>query len=179
MEFIERARAIIPDVEIAGDIIVGFCTETEEDYESTRALLEKVRFKNNFVFHYSPRPGTVAIDRFEDDVPRDVKKRRLNALLDLGQRISGEVHQSYEGKVIDVFVEKLSPQTVKKRGVELKWEETSVQLSGRTSGDLICVFEVDSAEIAEQMLGTIVQIEITGSAPLLLQGVLRTVIMSK
>jgi len=181
LEFIERARAIIPDVEIAGDIIVGFCTESEEDYEATRTLLEIVRFKNNFVFHYSPRPGTVAIDRFEDDVPREVKKRRLNALLDLGQRISGEVHQSYEGKVIDVFVEKLSPQTVKNRGVggvELKWEETKVQLSGRTSGDLICVFEVDSAEIAEQMLGTIVQVEITSSAPLLLQGTLHTATMS-
>ncbi|HIB50916.1 MAG TPA: MiaB/RimO family radical SAM methylthiotransferase, partial [Phycisphaerales bacterium] len=58
LKFVERARLILPDVEIAGDIIVGFCTETDEDFEATKLLLETVRFKNNFVFHYSPRPGT-------------------------------------------------------------------------------------------------------------------------
>ena len=179
LEFIERARRIIPDVEIAGDIIIGFCSESEEDYEATRELLKTVRFKNNFVFHYSPRPGTVAIDRFEDDVPTDVKRRRLNALLDLGASISAEVHQSYEGRVVDVFVEKISPKSAKQRGVELKWEEMKVQLSGRTSGDLICVFEVDSEEMAQNLLGTIVQVEITGSAPLLLQGVFKSAVLSK
>ncbi len=179
LEFIDRARKIIPDVEIAGDIIIGFCSESEEDYEATRELITKVRFKNNFVFHYSPRPGTVAINRFEDDVPREVKKRRLNALLDLGAKISAQVHQSYEGREVDVFVEKVSPQSVKQRGIELKWEEKKIQLSGRTSGDLICVFDVNSEAKAKKLLGTIVQIEITGSAPLLLKGVLTTTILSK
>ena len=179
LEFIKRARRIIPDVEIAGDIIIGFCSESEEDYEATRELLKTVRFKNNFVFHYSPRPGTVAIDRFEDDVPRTVKKRRLNALLELGASISAKVHQSYEGNIVDVFVEKVSPQSTKQRGVELKWEEKKIQLSGRTSGDLICVFEVDSQESVKNLLGTIVQVEITGSAPLLLRGVLQTAVLSK
>jgi len=178
-EFIDRARAIIPDVEIAGDIIVGFCSETEEDHEETKALLEKVRFKNNFVFHYSPRPGTVAIDRFSDDVPRDVKKRRLNELLALGAQISAEVHQGYEGTSVDVFVEKISPRSAKKQSVELKWENNTVQLSGRTSGDLICVFDVDSAQTAENLLGTIVCIKITESASLLLQGTLEPAFMAR
>jgi tRNA-2-methylthio-N6-dimethylallyladenosine synthase len=170
LDFIERARTIIPDVEIAGDIIVGFPTETEEDYEATCALLRKVRFKNNFVFHYSPRPGTVAIDRFEDDVPRDDKRRWLNSILALGAEISGGVHKEYEGKAVDVFVERLSPKTKKNAGVELMWESGKVQLSGRTQGDLICVFDVDSEEEANKLMGTVVQVVVTNSAPLLLQG---------
>ena len=170
VDFIERARSIIPDVEIAGDIIIGFPTETEEDYKHTCSLLEKVRFKNNFVFNYSPRPGTVAIDRFEDDIPRDVKRRRLNALLKLGSRISSTVHQQYEGKEVDVFVERLSPKSTRTRGVELKWEKKTIQLSGRTSGDLICVFNVDSEEEANSLIGEIITLKVTKSAPLLLFG---------
>ena len=172
LEFIERARKIIPEVEIAGDIIVGFPTETEEDYEATCELIRKVGFKNNFVFHYSPRPGTVAIDRFEDDVPREDKRRWLNSILALGSEISGEVHKQYEGKTVDVFVERLSPKMTKNKGVKLMWESSKVQLSGRTQGDLICVFDVDSKEIANDLIGTVVEVEVTNSAPLLLLGAL-------
>jgi len=171
LEFIERARKIIPDVEIAGDIIVGFPTETEEDYEATCELIRKVRFKNNFVFHYSPRPGTVAIDRFEDDVPKENKRRWLNSILALGSEISGEVHKTYEGKTVDVFVERLSPKATKNAGVELMWESGKVQLSGRTEGDLICVFDVESQAEATLLMGKVVPIQITDSAPLLLSGV--------
>jgi tRNA-2-methylthio-N6-dimethylallyladenosine synthase len=171
LEFIERARKIIPDVEIAGDIIVGFPTETEEDYEATCDLIRRVRFKNNFVFHYSPRPGTVAIDRFEDDVPRADKRRWLNSILELGSEISGKVHKQYEGKTIDVFVERLSPKTTKHAAVELMWESGKVQVSGRTEGDLICVFDVDSVEEANALMGTIVSVTVVKSAPLLLFGV--------
>jgi tRNA-2-methylthio-N6-dimethylallyladenosine synthase len=173
LAFIDRARAIIPDVEIAGDIIVGFCGETEEDYLATRALLEKVRFKNNFVFHYSPRPGTVAIDRFEDDVPREVKKRRLNALLALGSEISAGVHKAYEGKIVDVFVERLSPKTTKRKGVELKWEKPKIQMSGRTMGDLICVFDIPEGSEPNEYLGKNIIVKVNTSAPLLLSGQFR------
>ncbi len=178
LEFVDRARTIIPDVEIAGDIIVGFPTETEEDFQATVNLINRVRFKNNFVFHYSPRPGTVAINRFEDDVSRDVKRQRLNELLEIGSDMSGEVHQAYVGKTIDVFVEKISPKEHKRKGVELRWESTKVQLSGRTAGDLICVFDVDN-EVAKTMVGKIVKVEITGSAPLLLKGKLFATQMAK
>jgi tRNA-2-methylthio-N6-dimethylallyladenosine synthase len=132
-----------------------------------------VRFKNNFVFHYSPRPGTVAIDRFEDDVPREYKRRWLNSILELGAEISGDVHKAYEGKTVDVFVERLSPKTTKNAGVELMWENGKVQLSGRTQGDLICVFDVDSEEEANKLIGTVVSVQVTSSAPLLLQGTIR------
>ena len=75
------AREMMPDVCIASDFIVGFPTETEEDFLATRELVRECRFKNSFIFKYSPRPGTVAIDRFSDDVPDDVKRRRNNELL--------------------------------------------------------------------------------------------------
>ena len=172
LDFIHRARSIIPDVEIAGDIIVGFPTESDEDFEATCTLLKSVRFKNNFVFHYSPRPGTVAIDRFPDDVPRNVKKHRLNHLLTLGATLSSEVHREYEGKMVEVLVERISPKSTRKSTIELKWESSTVQLSSRTSGDLICVFDVESEEVANNLLGTIVQVEVTGSASLLLSGTL-------
>ena len=84
-----------------------------------------VLVKNNFIFHYSPRPGTVAIERFEDDVPRSVKKERLNALLSLTGDLSAKVHSGYKGKTVDVFVEKISPQSTKNQ-VELKWAEDRV-----------------------------------------------------
>jgi len=170
LEFIDRARTIIPDVEIAGDIIVGFPTESDEDYEATRSLLKKVRFKNNFVFHYSPRPGTVAIDRFEDDISRDVKRSRLNALLALGGEISEEVHAAYEGKEVEVFVDRVSPKSTKNAGIELKWEKPAIQLSARTKGDLICVFDIPAGSDPTDYLGTNIFVKITHSGPLLLSG---------
>ena len=170
LEFIDRARSIIPDVEIAGDIIVGFPTETDEDYEETLALIKKVRFKNNFVFHYSPRPGTVAIDRFEDDIPRDVKKSRLNNLLAIGSEISAEVHRAYEGKEVEVFVERVSPRSSKNSGIELRWEEPLIQMSGRTRGDLICVFDLPKGTDPTSFLGKTVFVKILKTAPLFLSG---------
>ncbi|MDP7005820.1 MAG: MiaB/RimO family radical SAM methylthiotransferase [Phycisphaerales bacterium] len=170
LDFVDRARTIIPDVEIAGDIIVGFPSETEDDYKATCDLISRVRFKNNFVFHYSPRPGTVAINRYEDDIPRDVKRRRLNTILELGAKIGSEVHQQYVGKTIDVLVECVSPKSEKNNSIELKWEKKNTQLSGRTSGDLICVFDVDSDDEVNFLIGTIVPVKIESSAPLLLKG---------
>jgi tRNA-2-methylthio-N6-dimethylallyladenosine synthase len=170
LEFIDRARAIIPDVEIAGDIIIGFPTETDEDYEATRALLKRVRFKNNFVFHYSPRPGTAAIDRFKDDVPRDIKKERLNSLLALGGEISAEVHAAYVGKEVEVFVEKVSPWSAKNTTIELKWEKPKIQMSGRTMGDLICVFDIPEGSEPNEYLGKNILVKVDTSAPLLLSG---------
>jgi tRNA-2-methylthio-N6-dimethylallyladenosine synthase len=89
VEFVERARSFLPDVSMAGDIIVGFPTETEVDFDMTRELMRQVRFKNHFIFKYSPRPGTTADDRLPDDVGEAVKRRRNNELLALQADISG------------------------------------------------------------------------------------------
>ena len=82
----DRAREIVPDITLATDFIVGFCGETQEEHEASLALIERCRFKNIFVFKYSPRPATVADKRELDDVPDAVKRRRN---IDLHQRQEG------------------------------------------------------------------------------------------
>ena len=177
-DFIQRARHFMPEVSIAGDIIVGFPGETEEDVEATRSLIERVGFKNNFIFKYSPRPGTVAASRFEDDIPDSTKRRRLNSLLDTQAEVSRDVHASWVGKGVDVFVEKISEQSRKQQAAEglgtrkitLGWEKPPIQLSGRTGGDLITVFDLPTGMNAESLIGRIVKLEIESSSPLLLKG---------
>jgi tRNA-2-methylthio-N6-dimethylallyladenosine synthase len=174
LEFAERARAALPDVCIAGDVIVGFCGETEAEYEETRTLLEAVRFKNNFIFKYSPRPGTAAFDRLADDVPEPVKRRRNNELLALQAEISAAVHTEYVGRTVDVFVGQVSEKAARRGGgVELGWETPAgpgVQMSGRTGGDLITVFDLPDGRRPEDLIGRIVPVRVTGAGPLLLRG---------
>ena len=105
LEFIARVTEKLPDCTIAGDIIVGFPTETDADFEETVSLVRSVPFKNNFIFKYSPRPGTAAITRFEDDVPTEVKKLRNNLLLDIQTEVSARVHASWVGKTVEVLLE--------------------------------------------------------------------------
>ncbi|MBT8485119.1 MAG: MiaB/RimO family radical SAM methylthiotransferase [Phycisphaerales bacterium] len=174
LEFIERARAILPDVCIAGDIIVGFCGEREEEYEETRTLMEAVRFKNNFIFKYSPRPGTAAFERLPDDVPEAVKRRRNNELLALQAEISASVHAEWVGRTVDVFVEQVSGHRSARPagGVELGWDPpvARTQLSGRTGGDLIAVFDAPPGVSPEELVGRIVPVEVRSSGPLILRG---------
>lgn len=171
LEFIDRARAHLPDVCIAGDIIVGFPTETDDDHRATRALLERVRFKNNFIFKYSPRPGTVAIDRFHDDIPDQVKRMRNNDLLALQGQISADVHAEFVGRTVDVFVEQISQKSRQRSGnVELGWARETVQMSGRTGGDLITVFDCPAGTSPDALIGSIVPVRVVGSGPLLLRG---------
>jgi len=103
VDFVQRALALVPDVCIAGDIIVGFPTETDDDFEQTCSLVRELPFKNNFIFKYSPRPGTVAIDRFADDVPDAVKRLRNNTLLAIQSETSRRVHAAWIGRTVDVF----------------------------------------------------------------------------
>ena len=171
LRFIDRVLDRLPDASIAGDIIVGFPGETEQDFQATCDLLRRVPFKNNFVFKYSPRPGTVANRKLQDDIPEPVKRRRCNELLALQSEVSDQVHASYVGRTLDVFVERLSPRERKRHGqVELAWERPEVQLSGRTAGDLITVFDVADQHQAEACVGRIMPVSITGSGPRLLTG---------
>jgi tRNA-2-methylthio-N6-dimethylallyladenosine synthase len=103
VDFVQRAIGIVPDVCIAGDIIVGFPTETDEDFEQTCSLVRELPFKNNFIFKYSPRPGTVAIERFADDVPDAIKRLRNNMLLALQSETSRRVHSAWVGRTVGVF----------------------------------------------------------------------------
>jgi tRNA-2-methylthio-N6-dimethylallyladenosine synthase len=98
-------RSLMPDAAITTDIIVGFCGETEDEFEETLALLEEVRFDKVHVAAYSPRPGTIAARRMADDVPPEVKKQRLHRVEELEERISTELNARLEGSEQDVLVE--------------------------------------------------------------------------
>jgi tRNA-2-methylthio-N6-dimethylallyladenosine synthase len=119
-EFLARARDFLHEPHIgrpltlAGDIIVGFPTETEEDHQATRALLLRAQYKNCFIFKYSSRPGTVAHDKLPDDVPDEVKRRRNNELLALQNDISARVSAQYEGATVRAFVQGVSRRDQKK-----------------------------------------------------------------
>jgi len=115
LDFIDRALRYLPDVCLAGDMIVGFPTETEEDFEASKALLRRVPYKNNFIFKYSPRPGTVAIDRFADDVPDDIKRRRNNELLAVQNEVSAIVHRNWVGRTVEVLIEQVREKSPTRR----------------------------------------------------------------
>ena len=103
VELVDRARQIVPGIQLAGDFIVGFPTETDEDYALNRGLVEYARYKNCFIFKYSPRPGTVAMRRFPDDVPEEVKRFRNNDLLHLQNRVSNALNRELLGQTVDVL----------------------------------------------------------------------------
>jgi tRNA-2-methylthio-N6-dimethylallyladenosine synthase len=121
LEFLDRARTFLHQPEIgrpltiAGDIIVGFPGETDADFAATESLLQRARYKNCYIFKYSPRPGTPAFNRLNDDVPDGVKRARNNRLLALQQDISDSVGREFVGSRLDVFVEGISPRERKRR----------------------------------------------------------------
>ncbi|THD68821.1 tRNA (N6-isopentenyl adenosine(37)-C2)-methylthiotransferase MiaB [Robertkochia marina] len=104
-ELIDNIRKIIPDCAISQDMIAGFPTETEEDHQDTLSLMEYVKYDFGFMFAYSERPGTLAERKMEDDVPQDVKKRRLTEIINLQQKHSLYRTQQHLGKVEEVLIE--------------------------------------------------------------------------
>ncbi len=104
-DMMSRIREIVPDCAVSSDFIVGFCGENEASFQKSMAAVEEFRFKNSFIFKYSPRPGTKADELYPDDVPEDVKKRRNNELLDLQTHISAEDNAEFIGRQVEVLVE--------------------------------------------------------------------------
>jgi tRNA-2-methylthio-N6-dimethylallyladenosine synthase len=143
-EMLARLREEIPGVSVSSDFIVGFCGETEDSFQRTFELVERARFKNSFIFKYSPRQGTKADTLFADDVPEGVKKRRNNDLLAVQTRISREDNRRFIGREVAVLVEGRSRSTVRREG----WEGAD-QLSARTSCDRIVVFDGPERLIGE------------------------------
>jgi tRNA-2-methylthio-N6-dimethylallyladenosine synthase len=107
-ERLERIREAVPGITVSTDVIVGFCGETEQQFERTLTLLEEVRYDQVFAAAYSPRPGTPAT-RLPDDVPADVKRRRLNRLLALQERIGLEQNEAWLGGEVGVLVDHVAP----------------------------------------------------------------------
>ena len=129
-------RRSCPAAAVTSDFIVGFCGETEEDFQQTVDLVRRARFKNSFIFKYSPRPGTKAAELYADDVPEAVKRRRNNELLAVQNAISLEDNQPLLGREVEILVEGPSKSARKRpAGGDV------VQLVGRTVCDRIVVFD--------------------------------------
>ena len=150
-EMMERIRATVPGCAVSSDFIVGFCGETEESFQKSMDLLRECRFKNSFIFKYSPRPGTKAHELFADDVPEEVKRRRNHELLALQNQISEEDNSRLIGRDFPILVEGLS-KTARKEGLDdprvggaLQEPQSGCdehpQLVGRTMCDRIVVFD--------------------------------------
>ncbi len=108
LERVAALRARIPDCAISTDIIAGFCGETEQDHEQTLSLMREVGYDFAFMFKYSDRPGTFAHKNYVDDVPEEVKLRRLNQIIDLQQQLSHESNRRDVGKTFEILVEGVS-----------------------------------------------------------------------
>lgn len=149
---VEAIRRIIPDCSITTDIFVGYHSETEEDHRLSLSLMKEVGYDSAFMFKYSERPGTYASKHLPDDVPEEVKLRRLNEMIQLQTQISAERNAMDVGREFDVLVEGFS-----KRSRE--------QLFGRTSQNKVVVFDKGTHRI-----GDTVRVKVTSSSSATLKG---------
>jgi len=127
MDRISAIKKYIPDCGLSTDIIAGFCTETEEDHQDTLSLMRWVSYDYAFMFKYSERPDTIAAKKFDDDVPEDVKSRRLQEIITLQGEMSLANNKKDIGKTFEVLVEKVSKKSDK-------------ELAGRNSQNKMIVF---------------------------------------
>ncbi len=124
---VDEVRTILPDVNFSTDIIVGFPTETAEEFEDTLDVVRKVRFDSAFTFKYSPRPNTYAYKKLEDDVSEDEKTRRIMILNEVQRQISFEKNQAQIGSVQEILIEECSTK------------KSDDDFQGRNSGNQIVI----------------------------------------
>ena len=127
LERVSKIREVLPGCGITTDVIAGFCSETEEDHRQTLELFRKVGFDYAYMFYYSERPGTLAARHYPDDVPLDVKTRRLNEIIALQNELSLKSNQNDVGKVFRVLVEGPS-------------KKNPEEFCGRSGSNKMCVF---------------------------------------
>jgi tRNA-2-methylthio-N6-dimethylallyladenosine synthase len=154
-EKIQKLLAEVPDCVITTDIIVGFCGETDQQFENTYKLFEEIRWDQAFISRYSERQGTLAEKAFPDDVTAEIKSSRWHKLNNLLKKISKEKNQAYVGRTLEVLVERYNPLTKEYEGRSR--EMKLVQFSG-------------AADVAPNLVGKILQIEILKGLDWLLKG---------
>lgn len=167
LERIEAIRSIVPDCGLSTDIIAGFCGETEADHQQTLSLMEAVRYDSAFMFYYSERPGTLAEKKFEDDVPLDVKKRRLTEIIDLQNRHSRESNFADIGKTFRVLIEGDSKRSATDYAGRTDQNKMVVFPKGETThtpGDYVTV-RVTEATSATLLGALVPEIEVTPQTP--------------
>ena len=152
LERVEAIRRIIPDCGLSTDIFVGYCGETEEDHQLSLSLMREVGYDSAFMFKYSERPGTYASKHFPDDIPEEVKLRRLNELIALQNEISAQRNAEQVGKTVEVLVEGYS-------------KRSRDQLFGRTEQNRVVVFDRGQHHIGDR-----VRVKIISSSSATLKG---------
>lgn len=152
LERVEAIRRIIPDCGLSTDIFVGYCGETEEDHQLSLSLMREVGYDSAFMFKYSERPGTYASKHFPDDIPEEVKLRRLNELIALQNEISAQRNAEQVGKTVEVLAEGYS-------------KRSRDQLFGRTEQNRVVVFDRGQHHIGDR-----VRVKITSSSSATLKG---------
>ena len=144
MERVKRIYEIMPDCAISSDMISGFCTETEEEHQETLTMMEYAKYSMSYMFYYSERPGTLAARKYEDDIPLEVKKKRLQEIVDLQMNISHEHNKRDIGKIFKVLIEGTSKRSDK-------------DLKGRNSQNKVVIFPKTEGDD----VGTYVWVKVT------------------
>ncbi|MGI9530392.1 tRNA (N6-isopentenyl adenosine(37)-C2)-methylthiotransferase MiaB [Lutimonas sp.] len=139
MELIDNVKRIIPDCAISQDMITGFCGETEEDHQDTLSLMEYVKYDFGFMFAYSERPGTLAAKKMEDDVPHEVKKRRLSEIINLQQKHGLYRMQNMVGKTVEILIEGDS-------------KKSAAHWMGRNSQNAVAVFPKSDEKVGDLVM---------------------------
>lgn len=152
LDRVAAIRRIIPDCGLSTDIFSGYHSETEEDHQESLSLMRECAYDSAFMFKYSERPGTYASKHLPDDVPEEVKIRRLNEIIELQNQLSAESNAKDVGKTFEVMVEGVS-----KRSKE--------QLFGRTQQNKVVVFDRGNHRI-----GDFVNVRITEASSATLKG---------
>jgi len=140
---VEKMRKAIPDISLTTDILIGFPGETEEDYLLTADLIKNVCFEDAFTYQYNAIENTAAFS-FENQVPEDVKKRRLADIIEIQRSISSEIKRKYIGKVVTALVEKIS-------------RKADDEVLARTENNQMVVFAGDPG-----LIGTMCRVKIKG-----------------
>ena len=155
---VARIKEIMPTCTVSSDIIAGFCTETEQDHQDTISIMQAAQYDYSYMYFYSERPGTLAAKRYEDDIPEEVKKRRLQEIVDVQWTLSNESNKRDVGKCFEVLIEGDSKKS------EAEW-------MGRTSQNKVVVFPKLNHPVKK---GDYVEIFIAGFTKGTLLGTLKT-----
>jgi tRNA-2-methylthio-N6-dimethylallyladenosine synthase len=139
MELVDNIKRIIPECAISQDMITGFCGETEEDHQDTLSLMEYVKYDFGFMFAYSERPGTLAAKKMEDDVPHEIKKRRLSEIINLQQQHGLFRMQQMVGKTVEILIEGDS-------------KKSSEHWMGRNSQNAVAIFPKTDEKIGDLVM---------------------------
>lgn len=143
-QMMDRINDLLPNAAVSSDFIVGFCGETDDDFQQTMELVRRCRFKNSFIFQYSVRPGTKGAELYQDDVPEEIKTSRNVELLELQNQICQEDNLRFLGKRVQVLVEGPSKLSMKRH------EEGPVrQMLGRTQCDRIVLWEGNERQVGQ------------------------------